>query len=307
MAGQRQYWVVSPNVMNQEKTVRDWKEEILRARAAIMGWPPDEYGHGQIGPKFAGKTDRSVQRGDIVLIARRHNWAPEVVGFGLVKGECREDQFSASDRRVYLRDLEPFKPLGRAPKGIPVRDLLQHPRALVQLHPDPKKKDAAWRLCKWMERQLGLEDREVGTDDITEIDLLQSTTFGYDVKTKRQVTRARKREAKLLKDYEQWLGKQGRRLSALKYNRVQCDGWEKERRNLIEAKGSTSREDIRMAVGQLLDYAFQGKEKFKQPHMAILLPDEPDHDSVKWLAPLCIKIIWRRGRSFLDNANGQFT
>jgi hypothetical protein len=61
-----------------------------------------------------------------------------------------------------------------------------------------------------------------------------------------------------------------------------------------------------MAVGQLLDYAFQGKAKFKQPHMAILLPNKPDDDSVKWLAPLGIKIIWRRGQSFLDNANGQF-
>ena len=138
-------------------------------------------------------------------------------------------------------------------------------------------------------------------------DLPQFTTFGYEVKTKRQVKMASKVEAKLLSDYEQWLGEQGRQLSAVKYNRIQCDGWEKERRNLIEAKGSTRREDIRMAVGQLLDYAFQGKEEFKQPHMAILLPGEPDPDSVKWLEPLGIKIIWRRGRSFLDNANGQFT
>jgi len=307
MANQHQYWVVSPNVINQEKIVRDWKEEILHARAAIMGWSPDNYEHGQIGPKFAGKTDRSIQPGDIVLIARRHNWAPEVVGFGVVKGECREDQLSASNHRVYLRDLEPFKPLRRALKGIPVLEVLQHTSALVQLHPDQEKNNAAWKVCKWMNQQLGLEDQEVDNDDITEVDLPQSTTFGYNVKNQHQVTRARKREAKLLKDYEQWLAKQGRQLSALKYNRVQCDAWEKERRNLIEAKSSTRLEDIRMAVGQLLDYAFQGEEIFDQPHMAILLPAKPDHASVKWLAPLCIKMIWRRGQSFLDNANGQFT
>ena len=75
----------------------------------------------------------------------------------------------------------------------------------------------------------------------------------------------------------------------------------------IEAKGSTSREDIRMAMGQLFDYAFQRKEGLKQPHKAILLPAEPARDSVEWLEPLGIKIIWRRGRSFLDNANSQFT
>jgi len=93
----------------------------------------------------------------------------------------------------------------------------------------------------------------------------------------------------------------------LKYGRIECDAWEEERQNLIEAKGSTSREDIRMAVGQLFDYAFQRKEGLKQPHKAILLPAEPARDSVEWLEPLGIKIIWRRGRSFLDNANGQFT
>jgi hypothetical protein len=33
------------------------------------------------------------------------------------------------------------------------------------------------------------------------------------------------------------------------------------RKNLIEAKASDNRENIRMAVGQLLDYAYQGKGK----------------------------------------------
>jgi hypothetical protein len=317
MGGQRQYWVVSPNVMDQEKTVEEWEKEILRARAAIMGWSPDAYGHGQIGPKFAGKTARSVQRTDIVIIARRHNWAPDIVGFGVVKGELRAKRLPPSDDEAYLRDLDPFKPWVRVPQGIPLIDVLRHTKALVQLHPESD--EAHKKVCNWMERQLGLEDREVGSKGIAGrttkqrhmvikvTDLPQFTTFGYKVKTEGQVKMARKVEAKLLSDYEHWLGQHGRQLSAVKYNRIQCDGWEKERRNLIEAKGSTSREDIRMAVGQLLDYAFQGKEEFKRPHMAILLPNEPDPDSVKWLEPLGIKIIWRRGQSFLDNANGRFT
>lgn len=85
-----------------------------------------------------------------------------------------------------------------------------------------------------------------------------------------------------------------------------CCAWEEERQNLLEAKGSISRQDIRMAVGQLLDYAFQMRENFGSPNKAILLPQEPPQDVVKWLEPLGIKTIWRSGRSFIDNADGQF-
>jgi len=307
MARQRQYWVVSPNVIEQEKTVGDWKKEIRRTRASIMGWSPDDYGHRQLGPKFAGKTAQSVQLGDIILIARRHNWAPDVVGFGVMKGECREEQFSMSDRLVYVRDLEPFIPLKQVPKGIPLLDVLQHTIALRQLRPDPKKETPAGKVCEWMKRRLRLKDQESDSDTTTKRPLCKFNTFGYEVRTSKQVAKAQKREAELLEDYRRWLRKQGRHLWVLKYGRIECDAWEEERQNLIEAKGWTRREDIRMAVGQLFDYAFQGKEEFKQPHNAILLPEEPAPDAVEWLEPLGIKVIWHSGRSFVDNANGQFT
>ena len=62
-----------------------------------------------------------------------------------------------------------------------------------------------------------------------------------------------------------------------------------------------------MAVGQLLDYAFLGKEEIRDPNMALLLPKKPDSDLVEWLQHLHISIIWREERSFRDNANGWFT
>jgi hypothetical protein len=92
-----------------------------------------------------------------------------------------------------------------------------------------------------------------------------------------------------------------------KYGLLRCDGYEKEYRNLIEAKSSKSREHIRMAVGQLLDYDFQGKKKFDDSKMAILLPERPEPDIEKWLQHLKISIVWRKGNKFLDNANGQFS
>jgi hypothetical protein len=59
-------------------------------------------------------------------------------------------------------------------------------------------------------------------------------------------------------------------------------------------------------VGQLFDYTFQMREKFEKPNKAILLPEEPLRDDVKWLETLDIKVIWRKGESFVDNAGGQF-
>jgi hypothetical protein len=302
MARKHQYWVVSPNVKNHEKTVADWKRVILHTRAAIMGWPPDDRRH-RIGPKFAN----DVELGDIILIARRHHSEPDVVGFGAVKGECRERRFRVSDEPVYVRKLEPFITVQHELEG-PLRDVLPINRAMVQLHPDDKEKYTHREVCEWMARQLGLTDRQSDSDSITERDLRKSKTETYDykVRTKKQVTEARKREENLLDDYYQWLKKQGRHLSRLRYGRPECDAWEGERQNLIEAKGSISREDIRMAVGQLLDYAFQMREKFENPNKAILLPEEPPQDAVKWLEPLGIKVIWRSGQSFVDNVDGQF-
>ena len=135
----------------------------------------------------------------------------------------------------------------------------------------------------------------------------ENKQLDYKVQTKAQVIKAKKVEAELLEAYQHWLALQGRELKAVKYSTLQCDAYEKERRNLIEAKSSASREHIRMAVGQILDYAFQGRKKFRDPHKAILLPSEPRRDIVDWLDSLRIKVIWRQRKGFLDNANGQFT
>lgn len=300
MARQPQYWVVSPNVKNQEKTVEDWKRVILRTRAAIMGWKPGDKRH-RIGPRFAN----DVQIGDIILIARRHDWKPDVVGFGMVIGEYRERRFRMSDAPVYVRELKPFIPVQQEPEGIPLLNVLPRNRAMVQLHPEENQ--AHKEVCEWMARQLGLTDQERDTNTITERDTRKFNTFGYEVGTKKQVTEARRREAELLDGYERWLKKKGHHLSVLKYGQIECDAWEQEKQNLIEAKGSTRREDVRMAVGQLFDYAFQMRGKFEKPKMAILFPKKPAPKSVEWLEPLGIKIIWRSGRSFVDNASGQFT
>lgn len=51
---------------------------------------------------------------------------------------------------------------------------------------------------------------------------------------------------------------------------------------IIEVKSSLEKPNIRMAVGQLLDYWYRLKGD-EEPHIAILLPGEPDSECVKFL------------------------
>lgn len=300
----RQYWVVSPNVDGTGKNVEEWKQEILRHHAAIMGWEPNNWESGAMGPRFAANSDArsKVQLGDIVLIARGKKSA-DTVGFGVVKGKIKAERLPPSDGLVYLRELEPFKQCKRVPKSVPILAVLQHTWALVQLHPEANPD--ARKVCEWMERQL--TEQEKHSKEPRKAPLRKSKKSHYEVRTPEQVKRLQKREEKLLHDYQRWLMTQGRQLAALKYGRNECDAWEAERQNIIEAKAQIRREDIRMAVGQLFDYAFQMREQCENPNKAILLPNEPPEDRVKWLEPLGIKLIWPSGRSFRDNAGGQFT
>jgi uncharacterized protein len=183
------------------------------------------------------------------------------------------------------------------------------------------RSDAHLKVCEWINQQLDIcssggrgrrpaargHSQNPSSPSAKIVCAPENHQLDYKVQTRAKVIKAKKIEAGLLEDYRRWLEHQDRALSAVKYRMLQCDAYEQARQNLIEAKSSTSREHIRMAVGQLLDYAFQGSHKFGNPHKAILLPSEPRSDIVKWLESLNIKVIWREKKAFLDNANGQFT
>jgi hypothetical protein len=129
----------------------------------------------------------------------------------------------------------------------------------------------------------------------------------YIFRSKTQIIQATKDEEPLVRDYRHWLERQERECRAARYGKLQCDVFEERRRNLIEAKSSVRREYIRMAVGQLLDYAFHIGKKFPNPNMAVLLPRKPDPSSIDWLPQLNISVIWRQKGTFFDNANGKFS
>jgi len=315
VAIQRRYWVISPNVKDDrtknQETVEQWKKVICRDHVAIMGWSPEDYEHGhRLGPKFA----HDVRVGDIVLIARRNDWEPDVVGLGIVSGKLKEENKYRkiyAKEPVFVRRLRPFVPIREVPCSVPILEVLKCTWAMHELHPDRHGPDydSHKKVCSWMNQQLGLTHHEENKFRITKKPLDKSDgelPYDYEVRTEKQVRAARRKEKELLDDYKRWLEKQGRKLSRLQIGQMQCDAWEEERQNLIEAKGTINRQDIRMAVGQLLDYAHQIRKDLRNPGKAILLPEKPDQNDAGWVESSGIKIAWRSGRRFQDNAGGRF-
>jgi hypothetical protein len=319
VAMQCQYWVVSPNVKDDQtknqETVKQWKEVIHRDHVAIMGWSPEDYEHGHgVGPKFA----YDVQMGDIVLIARRKNGKPDLVALGIVSGKLKKEvnkyREIYDEGSVFVRKLHPFVLIQETPSSVPLLKVLKCTWAMHELHPDRygSRYDSHKKVCSWMNQQLGLTNHKGNNFRIRKKPLGRDKsepepTYDYEVRTKKQVRAARRKEKELLDNYERWLEKQGRKLSRLQIGQMECDAWEDERQNLIEAKGTINRQDIRMAVGQLLDYAHHIRKDLGDPNKAILLPEKPNQNDAGWVESAGINIIWRSGRRFQDNTGGQFT
>jgi hypothetical protein len=82
------------------------------------------------------------------------------------------------------------------------------------------------------------------------------------------------------------------------------DLYNETRYQLVEAKASATRRSIRMAIGQLADYA-----RFIEPPpaRAVLLPVRPSQDLLALLAVVGVAAVWEEGDAFVDSAGGQFT
>ncbi|URQ66597.1 hypothetical protein M9C83_08085 [SAR86 cluster bacterium] len=77
---------------------------------------------------------------------------------------------------------------------------------------------------------------------------------------------------------------------------LETDGWVHETKTLIEAKASSTRSDIRMAIGQLHDYK---RHHIPKPEkLAILLPSQPREDLVDLIYSQNIEIIYEKDKNF---------
>lgn len=118
--------------------------------------------------------------------------------------------------------------------------------------------------------------------------------------TERKVTRA---EFELQSDFGSWVAEAGESPSTLKLRvgavTYQPDLYVPGRGWLVEAKRSISREDVRMAIGQVLDYAQLAQAQTLKVAPLILLPSRPAEDLVALMRNLKIRLAYRAAGSFV--------
>lgn len=99
-------------------------------------------------------------------------------------------------------------------------------------------------------------------------------------------------EATLVDQYVRWMGESVRfGHNYIREARLYVDLFDLTHWRLIEAKVRTSREEIRMAIGQLRDYKRYYHRR--HPSLAVLLASRPSNSCIELLTDNCIAAIWR--------------
>lgn len=106
-------------------------------------------------------------------------------------------------------------------------------------------------------------------------------------------------ENKLVLAYQKYLDRPLVRRSVVlpskERTRLICDAYDAQTQTLIEAKNSAGRENVRMAIGQLLDY---DRHFSDVAHRAVLLPERPTEDLVQLIAAVGFQLVYRQGSAF---------
>jgi hypothetical protein len=110
-------------------------------------------------------------------------------------------------------------------------------------------------------------------------------------------------ESRLVDDWALWCSTRGRRVlrpivSTDEGTTLRADGFDEALGLLIEAKGSSSREHVRLAIGQVLDYSFLIGDAVRL--RALLLPTPPTPSAQRLLSELEIGLIVREGDGFSE-------
>jgi hypothetical protein len=145
---------------------------------------------------------------------------------------------------------------------------------------------------------------------VKDVDIEQQNTETYMVSPSGEQRLAVRAEQQLVGRYRDYMAAKGiavRRkeyLPAGEVRPIYSDVWVEDRRALIEAKNSDSRDALRQAIGQLYDY-----RRFHQPliRLAVLLPYPPKAERLDLLQSAGIEALWPHGPGFRDSAGGVFT
>jgi hypothetical protein len=135
-------------------------------------------------------------------------------------------------------------------------------------------------------------------------DLEAHNTERYLARPHTETIERERREQALVQRYAEYLRRQGSEVVRYTYqvgsSRLACDAFDVTNNVLIEAKSSTDRNSVRLAVGQLYDY-----RRFHDPEPAlrILLPRSPGEDLVAYLAEAGVEVVYPQGPGFTIEAS----
>jgi hypothetical protein len=144
---------------------------------------------------------------------------------------------------------------------------------------------------------------------IEDVDIEQQHTETFMVSPSGEPRPAQRAEQKLVLRYRDYMAakaivvRRKKYLPAGEVRPIYSDAWVEDRRALIEAKNSDSRDAVRQAIGQLYDY-----RRFHQPPvlLAVLLPYPPNAERLDLLQSAGIEAVWPHGSGFRDSARGAF-
>ncbi len=152
----RNYWVVSPNVKNNDEENK-WKEFLSNNPYSFIGWDEDS----QFGNTFIN----TIKKGDVILNAQRKNWRPHVFGIGIVSNDkCNWQEIENTPSGAYCRQLNPYLTKERVSKlnldfnGTAYYGDNKQIPALYQLHPHRNENDK--RLVEIIEKELEMAKKE---------------------------------------------------------------------------------------------------------------------------------------------------
>lgn len=148
------------------------------------------------------------------------------------------------------------------------------------------------------------------SEEMTIVPVENMNTERFVINPSAESKEGEKREQKLVVAYVQYMKSKG---STIRRNRFRPKGepkplfsdlFDEERQNLIEAKGTVTREAIRMIIGQLADYS----RFLPSCRKGALLPERPRPDLEALLGTQDIAAIWPTAPGlFEDNGDGQFS
>jgi hypothetical protein len=123
----------------------------------------------------------------------------------------------------------------------------------------------------------------------------------------RESAELERREATLVLSYHEYLQAQGHVVHrhcivpSGESQALYSDLWDATTRELVEAKGGIARDQLRQAVGQLLDYG----RFVDAASRAVLVPDRPSADLIAYLASAQMAVIYPDGNQWLREGPSQ--